>query len=234
METSIANRLIASLPADESALVRSSLERVELSQRDVLYEPDQPIRHVYFPETAVISLMNNFSNGGTIEIGTVGREGMAGLPAFLSGHTSTTRAVVQLPGIAYRLDAKALRDVASPGRALHTLLMQYTHAFLAQVAQTAACNSAHLVDERCARWLLTTRDRVDGDDFPLTHEFLAFMLGVRRSGVTVAMRTLKDSGLVKYTRGRVTIVDRQKLQGASCECYGVVSSTFAHVVPAMA
>ena len=234
METSIANRLIAALPADEIALVRSSLERVELAQRDVLYESDEAIRHVYFPETAVISLMNNFSNGGTIEVGTVGREGMAGLPAFLSGPTSTARAVVQLPGTAYRLDARSLRDVAGPGRPLHTLLMRYTHAFLAQVAQTAACNSAHLVDERCARWLLTTSDRVDGDDFPLTHEFLAFMLGVRRSGVTVAMRTLKDSGLVKYTRGRVTIVDRDRLQGASCECYGMVSATFAAVVPAMA
>jgi len=231
---SIANRLIASLPDDEIALVRASLERVELSQRDVLYEPGDPIRHVFFPETAVISLMNNFSNGGTIEIGTIGREGMAGLPAFLSGETSTARAVAQLPGLAYRLEANALREIARPGRSLHTLLMRYTHAFLAQVAQTAACNSAHLVDERCARWLLTTSDRVDGDDFPLTHEFLAFMLGVRRSGVTVAMRTLKDAGLVKYTRGRVTIVDRDKLRSSSCECYGVVSAAFESVVPALA
>ena len=225
-----ANRIIASLPTEQIAHLERYLQRIELAQRDVLYEPDDDLRHVYFPETAVISLINAFSNGGTIEIGTVGREGMVGLPAFLSGGKAAMRAVAQLPGTVFRLDVGALEQHAQAGSPLHKLLMRYTQAFLSQIAQTAACNSAHLVEERCARWLLTTRDRVDGDDFPLTHDFLAFMLGVRRSGVTVAMRTLKDAGLVRYTRGRVTIVDRQQLQVASCECYGVVSANFDRTI----
>ncbi|HYC51415.1 MAG TPA: Crp/Fnr family transcriptional regulator [Gemmatimonadaceae bacterium] len=228
----LSNRLIASLPGEDIRLLQPHLERVELEQRQVLFEPEDFVSHLYFPTTAVVSLVSAFRNGDAIEIGTVGREGVVGLPAFLSRDRATARAIVQLPGTAYRLSATALSTVASPARPLHGLILRYVQAFMAQAAQTAACNSAHLVEERCARWLLTTRDRVDGDEFPLTHEFLAFMLGVRRSGVTVAMRTLKEAGLVQYTRGKLKIVDRDRLQLASCECYAAVRANFDRVATA--
>jgi CRP-like cAMP-binding protein len=156
---------------------------------------------------------------------------MAGLPVFLSDGLSSVRAVTQIPGSAYRLPAAELRRIAPAGSALHDLLMRYTQAVLSQVAQTAACNSSHMVEQRCARWLLMTHDRVDGDEFPLTHEFLSHMLGVRRSGVTVAMRALKEAGLVRYTRGRVIVADRAGLERASCECYRVVRSHFERLLP---
>lgn len=225
------NRLLGALPTAELQRVLSRLEVVSLEQKQTLYQVDEPIRHVFFPESAVLSLLITLRQGGSIEVGTVGREGMAGLPVFLSDGRSTVTVVAQIPGTAYRAAAADLHAIASLDRPMHGLLMRYTHAALAQVQQTAACNSAHRVEQRCARWMLMTRDRVDADDFPVTHDFLASMLGVRRSGVTVAMRTLKDAGLVRYTRGRVHLVDRAGLEGASCECYRVVRAQFERLIP---
>ncbi|HEX2717910.1 MAG TPA: Crp/Fnr family transcriptional regulator, partial [Gemmatimonadaceae bacterium] len=197
----------------------------------VLFDANQPpITHVYFPETCVVSLISTLHHGGAVEVGTVGCEGMAGLPVFLADNESPMRAIVQIPGAALRVDAEYFARATAVGR-LHVLLLRYTQAFLTQVAQTAACNAAHLVEERCARWLLATRDRVDGDTFPLTHEFLAFMLGVRRAGVTVAMQALQDAGLVRYGRGWVTIVNRGGLEAASCECYATVRAHYARLLP---
>jgi CRP-like cAMP-binding protein len=225
------NRLLAALPAAELERVRPHLEQVRLEQRESLYEPETPISHVYFPETAVISLVSSLEDGGTVEVGTAGCEGMAGLPVFLAGDTSSLKAFAQIPGVAARMEAATFTRLAGAPGPLHRLLLRYTQAFLTQVAQSAACNGAHLVEERCARWLLMTHDRVTGDAFPLTHEFLAFMLGVRRAGVTMAMRTLQDLGLVDYSRGWVEIVEREGLEGASCECYRVVRDHFDRLLP---
>jgi CRP-like cAMP-binding protein len=220
------NRLLAALPPADFQAFASHLERVELGQRDALFEPEVPIPFVYFPETAVVSLTSFLHDGGSVEIGTAGREGMAGLSIFLGERSGTVRAITQIPGTAVRMKADVFARVAAASGPLHALLLRYTHAFLSQVAQTAACNGAHLVAQRCARWLLMTHDRVERDDFPLTHELLAFMLGVRSAGVTLAMVGLQDAGLVHYMRGRVTMDDRVGLERVSCECYGVVHAQY--------
>lgn len=224
------NRLLEALPPAELRALRPYLERVELQQREALFEPDLPIPFVYFPETAVVSLTNVLREGGNVEIGTSGREGMAGLPVFLGEDAGTTRAFAQIPGVAFRVEAATFSRLAGSPGPLHALLLRYTQAFLTQVAQTAACNGAHLVEQRCARWLLMTHDRVDGDEFPLTHEFLAFMLGVRRAGVTLAMGGLQDAHLVRYVRGRVTVADRAGLERVSCECYAVVRAQYERLL----
>ena len=220
------NRLLDALPSAELDVLQPYLERVELEQREALFEPEVPIAFVYFPETAVVSLVNVLHNGGSVEIGTSGREGMAGLPVFLGEDSGTTRGFAQIPGTAMRIQAAEFARLAASSGPFHALLLRYTQAFLTQVAQTAACNGAHLLEQRCARWLLMTHDRVVGDEFPLTHEFLAFMLGVRRAGVTLAMGGLQDAGLVRYVRGHVTVVDRAGLERASCECYAVVREQY--------
>lgn len=225
------NRLLSALPPDELERVRPYLERVQLRQREILHEPGMPISHAYFPETAVLSLVSTMQNGATVEVGTAGCEGMAGLSVLLAEDVSTVRTLAQIPGAAERMAVEEFARLARAPGVFHRTLLRYTQAFMTQVAQTAACNGAHLVEERCARWLLMTHDRVQGDEFPLTHEFLAFMLGVRRAGVTVAMRALQDAGLVQYTRGRVSIVDRAGLEAASCECYQVVRAHFERLLP---
>ena len=195
------NRLLGRLVPEELERISPHLERVRFEQRQVLFEPDERIRFVYFPETMVVSLVSTMRGGATVEVGTAGCEGMAGLPLFLGDNSSSVSGFAQIPGFAMRLEAGLFVRLSSAPGAFHDMLLRYTHAFLMQVAQTAACNGAHLVEERCARWLLMTHDRVDGDEFPLTHEFMAFMLGVRRAGVTIAMRALQEAGTVSYTRG---------------------------------
>lgn len=227
----VRNRLLAALPPDEFERLRRHLEPVRFDQRQVLFEAEQPIRHVYFPETMVVSMVSILRDGTTIEVGTAGYEGMAGLPLFLGDDSSTVRAFAQIPGAGIRMDAETFRRCSGVPGAFHRMMLRYTQAFLTQVAQTAACNGAHLVEQRCARWLLMTHDRVAGDEFPLTHEFLAFMLGVRRAGVSIAMRALHDLGLVRYTRGWVGVVDRAGLERASCECYQVVRSHIERLLP---
>lgn len=226
------NRLLGALPPTELERLRPCLERVQLAQRDILHEPGEQVSYVYFPESAVLSLISTMRSGATVEVGTAGCEGMAGLSVLLAEGVSTVRTLAQIPGATQRMTAEAFARLANEPGVFHRTLLRYTQAFLTQVAQTAACNGAHLVVERCARWLLMTHDRVEGDEFPLTHEFLAFMLGVRRAGVTVAMRTLQDDGLLCYTRGHVRIVDRDGLEGASCECYRVVRAHFERLLPA--
>src|SRR5436190_1839538 len=220
------NHLLAVLPSEEFEHLRPKLERVEVRQRELLFDAETPIRYVYFPETMVASLVNIFTEGRTVEVGTAGREGMAGLPIFLGDDASSLRVFAQIAGTASRMEAGTFLRLASPPSAFHQVLLRYTQAFLTQVAQTAACNGAHLVEQRCARWLLMTHDRVEGDELLLTHEFLAFMLCVRRAGVTVALGTLEDAGLIQQERGRVKIVDRAGLEKVSCECYRVVRAHY--------
>ena len=227
----VRNRLLAALPGSELALLEPYLEPVWLEQRAQLFSPDRPIGHVYFPDTAVISLVSRLDDGRTVEVGTAGFEGMAGLSLFLAEDTSSFEAFAQIPGTVHRMEAQAFVRMATASASLHRMLLRYTQAFLTQVAQTAACNGAHLVEERCARWLLHTNDRVDGDEFALTHEFLAFMLGVRRAGVTVTLRALQDAGIIAYGRGRIAIVDRSALEAVSCECYRVFRDHFERLLP---
>jgi CRP-like cAMP-binding protein len=230
-EPAIRNRLLAALSPEEYETIAPHLERVRYEQRRVLFEPEEPISHVVFPETMVVSLVSTLQEGGTIEVGTTGCEGMVGLPLFLDDNSSSIRAFAQIPGDGLRMRAEEFTRLTKSASAFHHILLRYTQAFLTQVAQTAACNGTHLVEQRCARWLLMTHDRVAGDTFPLTHEFLAFMLGVRRAGVTIAMRALAEAGLVRYTRGAVEIVDRDRLEEASCECYRVVRAHNERLLP---
>lgn len=223
------NRLLGALPRAELTMLLPHLELVRLEHHDTFFEPAGPIDFVFFPETAVVSFVSIFQDGGTVEVGTAGCEGMVGLPVFLGEPISTVRWFTQIPGMASRMDAATFARLAAAPGTLHRMLLRYTQAVLTQVSQTAACNAAHLVEQRCARWLLMTHDRVEGDEFPLTHEFLAFMLNVRRAGVTLAMRALQDAGVVHCTRGHVTVVDRPGLERASCECYRVVSGHFARL-----
>jgi cAMP-binding proteins - catabolite gene activator and regulatory subunit of cAMP-dependent protein kinases len=225
------NRLLRALPRAEYEALQQHLQPVHFKQRQLLFDAEEPIRHVYFPETMVVSLVSRLREGGVVEVGTAGFEGMAGLPLFLGDDSSSVRAFAQVPGGAMRMEAATFIELASVGGSLHRILLRYTQAFLTQVAQTAACNGAHLVQQRCARWLLMTHDRVNDSTLPLTHEFLAFMLGVRRAGVTIAMRTLQDADLIRYSRGWVEVIDRPGLEAASCECYAVVRSHTDRLLP---
>jgi CRP-like cAMP-binding protein len=216
------NRLLAALPPDDLARLQPRLEAVELPQRQVLHAPGQPIEAVYFPETGWISMLAYLESGDAAEVGLVGREGMAGLPVLLGADSSDLEAMVQCPGSALRMDAQAFREELDRIPALRTLLLRYALVHQEQVARTAACNGRHQINERLARWLLMAHDRAEGDDFPMTHEFLSMMLGVRRAGVTVAAGTLQKAGFIRYDKGRMEVTDRPGLESVSCECYGIV------------
>jgi CRP-like cAMP-binding protein len=224
------NSLLNSLEPDDLAWIAPQLKTMHLRAGDVLAVEDEPFTHVYFPQSAVLSVTNSIS-GGTVEVGTIGNEGMAGISAFLDGDGLPSRTFAQLPGEVKRMSAAAFAAGFDERPALRKLALRYTKAYLIQVAQTAACNRGHDIKSRCARWLLMTQDRVDGaPTFELTHQFLAFMLGVRRAGVTVAAGLLKDAGLIRYARGSITVLDRQGLEAASCECYSVARTYMQRAV----
>ena len=225
------NRLLAALPAADAEWLAPHLERVMLVIGQVLAEPGEPFEHVYFPETAVVSVVNRMADGAAVEVGTIGNEGMAGLAAYLDAEASESQTFCQLPGAALRVPAAVVTEAAAR-RGVRRLLNRYAQAYLTLVAQGAACNRLHHIEARCARWLLTTHDRVGGADaFPLKQEFLAVMLGVRRPGVTVAAGALQDAGLIRYRRGGVRVLDRAGLEAASCECYGIVRRHFDRLLP---
>jgi CRP-like cAMP-binding protein len=188
----------------------------------VLYEGGEPIRHVYFPDDGLISLLVVMDDETVREIGVIGNEGMLGTALALGMKTATTRALVQLPGTAMRMKAGALRDELARGGALPDVLRRYSQALFTQAAQSAACVSSHAVNQRLSRWLLMTHDRAPGDEFEMTHEFMATMLGATRSVVTRAAGRLQQGKMIRYVRGRVTVLDRSGLEAAACECYGVL------------
>jgi len=225
-DVAVANRLLRALPPDELGRMLPDLVHTRLESGHVLSEPNEIAGRVYFPAGCVVSVVNEMGPSEAAEVGTIGLEGMAGLAAFLDADSIPSRVLVQVPGEALSLDARRLREHAEALPGLHRLLHRYAQAFLIQVGQTASCNRLHEIDRRCARWLLMTHDRVGRDTFMLTHEFLSFMLGVRRAGVTVAAGMLQRAGLIRYTRGRVSIVDRAGLEGAACDCYGIVRDQF--------
>jgi CRP-like cAMP-binding protein len=200
------------------------LEPVQLRFKAVVYEPGQPIDHVYFPTSGIISLLVPPEQRGGIEVGVVGREGMAGLPVFLHVKDTVIQSIVQMPGEALRMRADDFRECVSRSSMLHGLLLRYTHVFMTQLSQWIACNSLHSVEKRMCRWLLTVHDRLDTDHFPLTHEFLAAMLGVRRATVTEAARSLRQAGLIRYGGGQLVVLDRHGLESAGCGCHRVVQA----------
>ena len=220
------NHLLARLPANEFQALRPLLTTVRLSSKQSLAEPDQPIPHVYFPHDAVISLSALDDGGGSVEVGSVGCEGMAGLPVFLGADRSTGRLVAQIGGDADRMEALALQDEVRRLPELGRQLQLYTQAFVTQLAQSTACNRLHSAERRLARWLLICRDRLGRDELPITHETIAQMLGVRRATVTEAAGDLQRQGMIRYRRGVVTILRREPLEAASCECYRIVRAEF--------
>jgi CRP-like cAMP-binding protein len=228
---SISNRLLAALAREDFDPLKAHLEPVPLPHKQTLSNPNTPIDHVYFPQEGMVSLVQPLENGAMIEIGMIGNEGFVGAPVLLGADTSPLEAMVQIPGSALRMQASVLREEARRSSALLGLLLRYVQALHIQVSLSAACNGRHTLPERLARWLLTARDRATSDRMPLSHEFLSMMLGVRRAGVTVALGTLKAAGLIRNTHGQVTVIDRQGLEAASCECYGTVRNEYQRLVP---
>jgi CRP-like cAMP-binding protein len=215
------NRLLRALPLAEYARLLPQLTPVVLGLKQVLIEPDTPIRDVYFPRSGVGSMIADEQEGGAVEVGTIGPEGFIGLPVLMGADRMPYRVFVQVAGDGWRLSADAFRRLVDERAPVRRLLLRFAQAFSDQVSQSVACNRLHTVDERCARWLLMTLDRVHGESFELTHEFLSYMLGVRRAGVTVAMGTLQGAQIIRYVRGRVTVLDRPRLEEASCGCYHI-------------
>jgi CRP-like cAMP-binding protein len=220
------NRLLASLPSEVYARLRPHLIPVDLEYKRSLYKPDETIDYVYFLETGVASLVNTMKNGQAAEVGTIGNEGIVGIPILFGDSSSPTSVYMQVEGVGVQVKQNIFREAMRESEPLRRSMFHYAHAFFNQVAQSAACNLFHPLEQRCSRWLLTTRDRMQCDDFPLTQEFLAMMLGVQRTGVTLAAANLQRAGLIEYTRGHVKILDRASLEQHSCECYGVTKRDF--------
>ena len=225
------NRLLGALPAEELDEIFPLLESVSLTDGMPIYEPHEPITDVYFPISGVVSMVSEMREG-TVEVGTVGREGMTGLPLVLHATTMPSRAFVQVPGHAYRMSGADLCAVVRRSPRIERLVYRYVLALFDQAAQHAACNRLHALEERCARWLLMTHDRVDGDVLPLKQQFLAEMLGVHRPAVTIAAGALQKAGVIRYTRGKVTVLEREALERAACECYGIITRRDAELLDA--
>lgn len=219
----IANSLLAALPNKDYQRLIPNLERVSLVFGETMYEPGAVIRHVYFPEDSLISLLTLVEGHLALEVGLIGREGMLGVSLALGVDIAPVRALVQGNGTALRMSTARFMKELQRSPALEKEIFLYTHALMAQVTQTAACNRFHVVESRLARWLLMTRDRVKSDEFRLTQEFLAHMLGVRRVGVTKAASALQRKKLISYSRGNIRILDLKNLEAASCPCYQIVS-----------
>jgi CRP-like cAMP-binding protein len=216
------NELLAALNPAERARIYPYLQRVAMPLGMVLYEPSDVLRHVYFPIDCIVSLLYMMENGDSAEISLVGNEGLVGIALFMGGESTPSRAIVQSGGCAYRLTARRLKDEFRRQGQLQLLLLRYTQSLLTQMAQTAVCNRLHSVDQQLCRWLLLSLDRLPSNRLSMTQELIANMLGVRREGVTIAAAKLQKLGVIRYSRGVVTILDRQHLEKLSCECYAVV------------
>lgn len=221
-----ANRLLGLLPLKDYQRLRPNLHRIPLEYKQSLYRANKPIEFIYFIETGVGSLVNTMKNGDAAEVGTIGNEGLVGLPIVLGDNRAPTNVYVQVPGSGLRIRASLFEKELAQSKSMRTVMLHYSHAFFNQVAQSAACNHYHSLQQRCCRWLLMTHDRMQSDDFLLTQEFLAMMLGVQRTGVTAAAGALQRAGLIRYRRGDVTIIDRRGLERRSCECYNVSKMEF--------
>ena len=221
-----ANRLLGLLPTRDYQRLRPHLHRIPLEYKQPLYRANRPIEFVYFIESGVGSLVNTMRNGDAAEVGTIGNEGVVGLPIVFGDNRAPTNVYVQVPGAGLRVKAKLFEKELRQSDSMRIVMLHYAHAFFNQVAQSAACNHFHSLEQRCCRWLLMTHDRMHSDEFLLTQEFLAMMLGVQRTGVTAAAGALQRAGLIRYKRGTVTILNRRGLLHRSCECYGVSKREF--------
>jgi CRP-like cAMP-binding protein len=213
------NQLLARLPAAERERLVAQMTPVSLEFRQSIYRQRAPMEHAYFPSRGAISALTVMSDGSAIEVATIGNEGMAGIGLLVNGDESINEVIVQIAGDALRMDARAFRQEAEADGPLRRLLLRYNLAYLKQISQSVACNGLHPVQQRCCRWLLITLDRMESNVVPLTHEFLAIMLGVRRASVTEVLRPLHEQGLVNNSRGAITILDRAGLEKLACECY---------------
>jgi CRP-like cAMP-binding protein len=224
--------LLAALPATDWARWLPQLEAVELPLGRVLYESGTMLSHVYFPTTAIVSLLYVLEDGASAEIAVVGKEGLVGVSLFMGGDSTPSRAVVQSAGQGLRMRSAVLKEEFNRSSAVLHLLLRYTQALITQVAQTAVCNRHHALDQQLCRWLLLSLDRLDGHELVMTQELIANMLGVRREGVTEAAFKLQGDGLIRYARGHISVLDRQGLEKRACECYAVVKKEYDRLLPA--
>lgn len=224
------NQLFAALPDAEWQRWLPQLEPVDMPLGKVVYESGAKLTHVYFPTTAIVSLLYVMENGASAEIAVVGREGIVGVSLFMGGESTPSRAVVQSAGTGYRLKANVIKEEFKRAPVLH-LLLRYTQALITQMAQTAVCNRHHTLDQQLCRWLLLSLDRLDGNRLVMTQELIANMLGVRREGVNEGAINLQKAGIISYVRGHITVLDRPALEKRSCECYAVVKKEYDRLLP---
>lgn len=228
------NQILAALTPVERARIYPHLQRVPLRLGEVLYEPSAAFRYVYFPADCIISLLHTLKDGATAEIAVVGNDGLIGVAFFMGGETTPSRAVVRSAGHAYRLVGKRLTEEFRRNGHMRFLLLQYTQALMTQMAQTAVCNRHHSVDQQLCRWLLLSLDRLEANELTMTQALIADMLGVRREGVSEAANKLQNLGVIRYRRGRITVLDRDKLEHLCCECYAVVKREIDRLLTAKA
>ncbi len=225
------NLLLAALPDAEWQRWLPQLEAVDMPLGQVLYESGSTLSHVYFPTTSIISMLYVLENGSSAEIAVVGHEGLVGISLFMGGESTPSRAVVQSAGKGFRLPALALKEEFNRGGPVLHLLLRYTQALITQMSQTAVCNRHHTLDQQLCRWLLLSLDRLEGSELVMTQELISNMLGVRREGVTEAALQVQAAGLIRYSRGRITVLDRPGLEKRTCECYGVVKKEYDRLLP---
>jgi CRP-like cAMP-binding protein len=217
------NRLLSALPPHEREMIEANSTLVPLNRRDVLYDAGRPLEHVYFIEDGIVSILSLVSDRTGVETATIGREGTVGMAAFHGVAAAPERAMVQVPGAAYRIDVSAFRELLPKMPALDSLLHRFAVVMFSLASQNSACNRKHSIEARCARWLLTVADRLDSATLELTHDFVAQMLGVRRASVTESLNSLEARGFVRTARGRITVVDRVGLEGVACSCYAMIA-----------
>lgn len=225
-DKALRNHLLAALPEEEFARIKFDFEPVTLPLGKVLYESGDRMTHIYFPTTAIISLLYIMENGATAEIGIAGNNGLVGVALFMGGETTSSRAIVQSAGDAVRMKAAPLQQAFALGGVFQKILLRYTQSLMTQISQTAVCNRLHSIEQQLCRWLLINHDQLQTDKLVMTHDLIANMLGVRREGVSIAAGHLQDQGLIEYVRGTITILDREKLESAVCECYQVVMDEY--------
>jgi CRP-like cAMP-binding protein len=226
------NHLLAALPHSVQERLLPQLESVQMPLGGVLYESGGTLSHVYFPTTSIVSLLYVMENGASAEIAVVGNEGIVGISLFMGGESTPSRAVVQSAGHGFRLKSAIVKDEFNQAGPVLHLLLRYTQALITQMAQTAVCNRHHSLDQQLCRWLLLSLDRLPGDELLMTQELIANMLGVRREGVTEGAMKLQHAGLIRYARGRISVLDRTGLEGRTCECYAVVKKEYDRLLPA--
>ncbi len=220
------NHLLRALPEEDFANIKSKLEPVSCTLGKVLYESGDKMNYLYFPTSAIVSMLYIMKNGATAEIGIVGNDGLIGNALFMGGDTTTSRAIIQSAGNVVRMKAKDLKEEFSKGGIFQQLLLRYTQALMTQISQTAVCNRLHPIEQQLCRWLLLSHDRLDSDKLVMTHDLISNMLGVRREGITLAAQKLAKQKLIKNVRGTITVVNRQGLEEAVCECYQVVNDEY--------